>query len=190
MQDRIRQEAEEHISLMRLSVHKLIPQVVRATECVMDAFRNGGKLLVCGNGGSAADAQHFAAEFVGKFREKRAPLPAIALTTDTSALTAIGNDFSFSEIFSRQVEAIGVKGDVLMGISTSGESANVLRAVTSARAKGMKTIGLSGAKGALQHAVDIAIVVPSESTPRIQEVHEFIGHMIGGLVEENLFSKS
>lgn len=188
MQSAIQKEFEDSISVLLASSRELGENVVQAVECILASLQSGRKILVCGNGGSAADAQHFAAEFVGKFRHKRVGLPAIALTTDTSALTAIGNDFSFPEIFSRQIEAIGKKGDVLVAISTSGESPNVLRAVERAKILGIRTIGMSGKNGVLKTVVDIAISVPSADTARIQESHEVIEHIIGGLIEKLFFN--
>jgi D-sedoheptulose 7-phosphate isomerase len=152
-----------------------------------EVLQRGGKILFCGNGGSAADAQHLAAEFVNRFLVERAALPAISLTTDTSAITAIGNDRGFDEIFSRQVEALARPGDLLVGISTSGSSANVIRAVAAARRLGCVTVAFSGGQGgALAAAVDEAFVVPSRETPRIQETHITLGHALCGLVEQLL----
>ena len=145
----------------------------------------GGKILFCGNGGSAADAQHFAAELVNRFLMERPPLPAVALTTDSSALTAIGNDYDFSLIFSRQVQALGRPGDVLVGISTSGKSPNVCEALRTAQENGLITVGLSGGNGGAMVAhCHHALIVPDKSTPLIQEVHAAIGHMqpVGGLL--------
>jgi D-sedoheptulose 7-phosphate isomerase len=152
-------------------------------------LRDGHKLLFCGNGGSAADSQHLAAEFVGRFHAERAPLAAIALTTDSSVLTCVGNDYAFEQVFARQVRALGQPGDCLVAISTSGHSANVLRAVEAARERGVATIGLLGRDGgALRAACDLAVVVPGEDTARIQEAHIFIGHSWCGLVEHALFN--
>ncbi len=152
---------------------------------IIYAIRNGGKLLICGNGGSAADAQHMAAEFVNRFLKERRPLPAIALTTDTSNLTSIANDYSFDDVFSKQVEAIGKKGDVLIGISTSGNSENVFKALRIAKGMGIETVGLLGKDGGkIKDVCDLALVVPSLSTPRIQEVHGFVIHIICGIVED------
>ena len=152
---------------------------------IVSSIRSGGKLMVCGNGGSAADAQHMVAEFVNRFLKERKPLPAISLTTDTSNLTSIANDYSFDYVFSKQVEAIGKSGDVLMGISTSGNSKNVLNAIEAARRLGIKTVGLLGRDGGIiKRVCDIALIVPSDSTPRIQEVHGFIIHAICQMVED------
>ena len=150
-------------------------------------LQRGGKILWCGNGGSAADAQHLAAELVNRFLVERQALPALSLTTDTSALTAIGNDRGFEELFSRQVEALARPGDLLVGISTSGASANVVRAVVAARRRGCFTVAFTGGQGgALAAAADEAFVVPSRETPRIQETHITLGHALCGLVEELL----
>jgi D-sedoheptulose 7-phosphate isomerase len=159
----------------------------KSIEIIENALKNGNKLLICGNGGSAADAQHFAAEIVGRFKLERDGLPAIALTTDTSILTAIGNDYGFEKIFERQIEALGKKGDVLIGISTSGNSENVIRAVNKAKEMGIYTIGLLGKGGGkLKDIVDLALVVPSNDTARIQECHLTIYHVICEEVEKKL----
>lgn len=154
---------------------------------VANSLAKGNKLLLCGNGGSAADSQHIAAEFTGRFLNERPPIAAIALTTDTSALTCISNDYSFSMVFSRQISALGRSGDCLIGISTSGNSDNVLQAVVTAKGLGIKTIGLLGKDGGeLRKICDKSIVVPSETTARIQEAHILIGHSICGHVEKLL----
>ena len=161
-------------------------KIQQASSKIIDALRSGNKVLICGNGGSAADAQHFAAELSGKFMHVRKPLAAVALTTNTSALTAIGNDFGFEYVFERQVEGLGKEGDVLVGISTSGNSKNVIRAVEKAKEMGIYTIGLLGKNGGkLKNLVDIAIVVPSNSTPRIQECHLITYHTISEIVEKS-----
>ncbi|OHA10154.1 MAG: hypothetical protein A3A44_01430 [Candidatus Sungbacteria bacterium RIFCSPLOWO2_01_FULL_60_25] len=167
-----------------------LPSILRASRTIADSFRSGGKLLLCGNGGSAADCQHLAAEFTNVLTKDfdRPGLPAIALTTDTSFLTSYVNDSrQFGEIFARQVDAIGRKGDVLMGLSTSGSSANVIRAVEAAKAKGLATIALTGERGALAAIADIAIRVPSSSTQHIQEAHLAIEHAIADAVERLLY---
>jgi D-sedoheptulose 7-phosphate isomerase len=163
--------------------------IVSAAELIAEAFQNGHKLLLCGNGGSAADCQHMAAEFVGVLRKEfpRAGLPAIALTTDTSFLTAFTNDCGFESVFEHQVKALGRARDVLIGISTSGNSANVLRAIRAAKSIGMRTIGLAGERGELTAATDITISVPSSDTQHIQEAHLAIEHIICELVERALF---
>lgn len=158
--------------------------VVGAADAIRAAFRSGGKLLVFGNGGSAADAQHMAAELVGRFARERAAMPAIALTTDTSVLTSVGNDYGFDRVFARQVEALGRPGDVAFGISTSGASANVLAALEAAKARGLVTIALTGRDGgAIGRAAAIHVNVPDASTARVQEVHRTLIHAICELVE-------
>jgi D-sedoheptulose 7-phosphate isomerase len=154
--------------------------------CLITILR-GGKILLAGNGGSAADAQHIAAEFVGRFVRERRSLPAIALSTDTSAMTAISNDYGFDAVFARQVEGLGNIDDVFIGISTSGNSPNIIQAVESARQKGLKTIVFSGRNGGiLRGAADVEIIVPSEITARIQEMHILVGHIICEFVDENV----
>jgi D-sedoheptulose 7-phosphate isomerase len=157
----------------------------------VECFRKGNKILLCGNGGSAADSQHMASEFVNRFRLERAALPAIALTVDTSILTSIGNDSSYGFTFSRQVEALAKPGDVLAAISTSGGSPNILKALEAARERGIKTVGFTGEKGrqVMASKCALCLVVPSADTPRIQEVHEFVWHAICGMVEQALFVK-
>jgi D-sedoheptulose 7-phosphate isomerase len=159
-----------------------------AAACIVtESLRQGGKLMICGNGGSAADSQHIAAEFTGRFIEDRKPMAALALNTDTSALTCIGNDYSFADVFARQVAALGRVGDCLMGISTSGNSENVLRAVEVARVASITTIGLLGRDGGkLAKFCDHAVIVPDSITARIQEAHILIGHTICGAVEQQL----
>ena len=166
---------------------QLEPQVQAAVERCAAAVSAGNKLMFCGNGGSAGDAQHLAAELVGRLVRDRRALPGLALSTDSSALTCIGNDFGFDEIFARQINGLGRPGDVLFAISTSGNSANVLRAVEVAKARGILTIGLTGHTGGkLAPLVDLPIVVPSDDTARIQEAHIFLGHVICGSLERSL----
>ena len=161
--------------------------IERAVDVIHDAFASGHKLLVFGNGGSAADAEHLATEFVGRFLSERRPLPAIALTTNQAFLTAWGNDRSFDDVFARQVEGLGVRGDVAFGITTSGASANVLNGLRRARERGLKTIGLTGNDGSQLHALcDVLLSAPVTSTPRIQEVHLVTYHTICGAVEARL----
>ena len=155
-----------------------------AAEILIQALQNGNKILLCGNGGSAADCQHIAAELVGRYKKIRRGLSAIALTTDTSILTAVGNDLGFDQIFRRQVEALGISGDVLVGMTTSGSSQNVLLALTEAKAKKMKTIAFIGKPSEqISSLADVVITVPSSDTPRIQEVHIVIGHILCDIVE-------
>lgn len=163
------------------------PVIVEAAECCVEALRRGHKLLLCGNGGSAGDAQHIAAELVGRFVADRRALPAIALTTDTSALTAIANDYGYEQVFARQVEGLAQPGDVLVAISTSGNSANVNVACEQARTQGCQVIALSGkGGGALTELADVNVVVPSSVTARIQECHILIGHILCDLIEQGL----
>lgn len=159
--------------------------------CIIECYKRGNKVMLCGNGGSAADAQHVAAELINHLRFDRPALPAIALTTDTSVLTAIGNDSSFDLVFSRQVEALAIKGDVLVGISTSGKSANVLNALDSAKIKGVTVVGFTGENGreTMGAKCDYCLIIPSADTARIQECHEFVWHVICEAVEHKLFSK-
>jgi len=153
-----------------------------------EVFKKGGKLLIFGNGGSAADAQHLAGELINRFKKERKPLPAIALTTDTSVITAISNDYDFSLIFVKQIEALGKKGDVALGISTSGKSPNVLKALHVAKEKGLYTVGLSGGDGGkMKDVCDLLILVPSKETPRIQEGHLLFLHILCELIEDILF---
>src|SRR6266481_4573905 len=162
--------------------------IAKTSETLIDALQKGNKALLFGNGGSAADAQHIAAELVGRFAFDRPALPALALSVNTSCVTAIGNDFGFEQVFSRQLEALARPGDVAIGISTSGNSANVLRAMSTAKKIGLKTIALTGRSGgSLKNAVDYCICAPSSETPRIQECHILIGHIISELVEREIF---
>jgi D-sedoheptulose 7-phosphate isomerase len=162
----------------------------RAVGMCSAALRSGGKVLFAGNGGSAADAQHWAGELVSRFYYDRPGLAAIALTTDTSVLTAIGNDYGFDYVFARQIEALGRKGDVFIAISTSGNSANILRAADAARERGLGVIGFTGKTGGhLAEKCDLCLRVPSTETPRIQEGHEVLGHLLCGLIEAELFPR-
>jgi D-sedoheptulose 7-phosphate isomerase len=174
----------------RFFTKKNIARVINAAELIADTFKAGGKLMIIGNGGSAADAQHLAAEFVNRFEIERPPLPAIALTTDTSILTSIGNDYSFDTVFVKQVKAIGKEGDVLLALTTSGTSPDVVKAVGTASRLGIKTIALVGRGGGdLIEMADLLLNVDSNSTPRIQEVHITICHMLCELVDHILFQK-
>jgi D-sedoheptulose 7-phosphate isomerase len=179
MMNMIQRELEDHKKTIQQSIDELQNYIYTACLIVSESITSGNKLLICGNGGSAADAQHIAAELTGRYKSERRGLPGIALTTDTSALSAIANDFGYDEVFRRQVEALATKGDVLLGISTSGNSQNVIKALKEARAIGCKTVGLSGRDGGeMNDLCDINIVVPSNNTPRIQEIHILIGHII------------
>lgn len=183
--DAIFQESAE-LKLRFLEGHRGL--VEKAVLVLVEAFQKGNKVLLFGNGGSAADAQHIAAEFVNRFAFERPALPAIALTTDTSVLTSIANDRDYSQIFARQVEALGKVGDVAIGISTSGRSPSVLKGIQAARRLQLRTLGLTGAGGKkLASLVEFPFVVPSRSTPRIQEVHITLAHAICELVDEKLF---
>lgn len=163
------------------------PVIQETARLIHTTFSSGGKLMLCGNGGSAADSQHLAAELTGRFVKDRRPLAAVALSTDTSALTSIANDYGFDDVFSRQVTALGRQGDCLIAISTSGNSRNALRAAEAAHAAGMCVIGLLGRDGgALRALCDVAIIVPSTTTARIQEAHIFIGHVLCAMVEDAL----
>ena len=167
------------------SVKEMIPAIEQGGQVLIDTLKSGGKVLLCGNGGSAADAQHIAAEIVGRFETERMGLPAIALTTDTSILTAVANDYGYESLFSRQVEALAQPEDVLIAYSTSGNSENVLRAATLAREKGCKVIALSGRDGGkLSALADVELRVPSNVTARIQEAHTFIGHVFCSAIDE------
>ena len=176
----------EHMALFQ-QLNGLDACISQAIDACVQSLQKGGKLMLCGNGGSAADSQHLAAEFTGRFIKDRPPIAAVALSTDTSALTCIGNDYSFNDIFSRQVQALGKAGDCLIAISTSGNSGNVLAAVAAAKSLGIKSIGLLGRDGGkLKAQCDVAIVVPSQVTARIQEAHILIGHSLCGAVELKL----
>jgi D-sedoheptulose 7-phosphate isomerase len=167
-----------------------LPKMLEVIKLVSRSFEAGSKLLLFGNGGSAADAQHIAAEFVNRYIIDRPPLPAIALTTDTSILTSVSNDASFNEIFSKQIKALGKEGDVAVGISTSGNSPNMVKAFEVAKEMGIKTVALTGNDGgAMAKIADVSLVVPSGSTPRIQETHILIGHILCEMVEHQLFLK-
>ncbi len=181
----INRHLEGHRQVLQLVAGELPGTIARAAELLVRSLSSGGKLLIMGNGGSAADAQHFAAELVGRFRRERKGLPALALTTDSSILTAVGNDYGFDTVYSRQVEALARPGDAVLGISTSGRSVNVVQALAAARQAGCVTLALTGGDGgALQELADLAIVVPSEQTPFIQEAHVTIIHILCDLIEQ------
>ncbi|MBP5457943.1 MAG: D-sedoheptulose 7-phosphate isomerase [Paludibacteraceae bacterium] len=186
----IKQHIEDSIQTKQriLSNEALLTQIGEAADLLIKAYQSGKKTLLAGNGGSAADAQHIAGEFVSKFYFDRPGIPSIALTTDTSILTAVGNDYGFERLFARQIEAQGQKGDVFIGISTSGNSKNILAALEACKAKGIQTIGLTGEKKCrMDDLCDIVLKIPSADTPRIQESHIMVGHILCGLVEEALF---
>ena len=183
----IEQIFADSIAVKQETLKKNVTQIANAAEAIIEALKAGNKIMFCGNGGSAADSQHIAAEFVGRFQKERAAWPAIALTTDTSALTALGNDYTFDIIFSRQIQALGKKGDVLIGISTSGNSKNVLEALKIAKSMGIKTIGVTGGTGGQMVPLsDISIIAASPKTARIQESHLVIFHTICEIVENAL----
>jgi D-sedoheptulose 7-phosphate isomerase len=179
----------ETIALLEATI-ALEPEILRTVEVWKSAIQAGGKVIFCGNGGSAADAQHLAAELMGRFLFDRAPMAAVSLTVDTSALTAIGNDYGFANVFSRQLRGIGKVGDVIFGMSTSGNSENVVKAFEVAREMGITTVGMTGIGGGRMAEVsDILLTVPHDKTNHIQEAHIAIGHMICAMVEDNLCSR-
>jgi D-sedoheptulose 7-phosphate isomerase len=189
MINEIRSQLKSHCEVMEALERELSPAIESAVSTLVAAFRGGSKLLIMGNGGSAADAQHFAAEIVGRFKLERRALPAIALTTDSSILTAVGNDYGFEAIFSRQVEAHAQAGDVVVGISTSGNSPNVQLALEIAAKLGCRTVALLGKDGGtIKDVAELSLIVPSFDTPRIQEGHSAIIHIVCDLVEKALFA--
>ena len=175
------------IETKRECIETNVDNIIKAAGMLAGCIASGNKILIFGNGGSAADAQHLAAEFVNRFQIERPPLAAIALTTDTSILTSIGNDYHFDDIFSKQIQALGKKGDIAWCISTSGNSANVLKAVTTAQRLGITTIGFTGRAGKLADCVDLLFSVKSDTTARIQETHIMLGHIVCDLLERNLY---
>ena len=190
MVDDIRRQLTSHVEVIHIVGNKLAPHVAECAQMLIDTLQAGHKILIMGNGGSAADAQHFAAEMVGRFLLERRALAAIALTTDTSILTAVGNDYGFDDIFKRQVEALAKPDDVLIGISTSGNSKNIKRAFAAGKNLGVKTIGLLGRDGGeIASMADLDLTVPSLETPRIQEAHLVMIHILCDLVEKGLFSQ-
>ena len=189
-QDLIKRNINDSLSVKQelLYSDQLIDQVVEIADLIAQTFKNGNNLLFCGNGRSAADAQHFAAEFSGRYYLNRPPLHAEALHTDTSFMTAVANDFSFEEVYARLIQGIGKKGDILIGMSTSGNSKNVLLALKQAKEQNITTIGFTGEKGENMKAhCDLMLHIPSNDTPRIQECHLMLGHAICELVEKKLF---
>jgi D-sedoheptulose 7-phosphate isomerase len=190
MEDRIVKIFKESSHIKDVFIGENLDVIVNAVEAITSALKAGNKILLFGNGGSAADAQHLAAEFINRFVIERPPLPAIALSTDTSVITSIGNDYDFSEIFSKQIRAIGQTGDVAWGISTSGSSPNIIKAIEAAKKIGMVTIGLTGKDGGeIAKMVDYSLHVSSNSTPRIQEVHITVGHVICEMIDFKLFQR-
>jgi len=191
MEEIIRRVAKESQRIQESFIRKNTSPLIDCAEYISKAFKNHRKLMLCGNGGSAADAQHIAAEFVNRFLLERHPLPAMALTTDTSIITSVANDYSYEKIFSKQIQALGVEGDVLLAISTSGNSNNILSAIRTAKEKGLYTVGLIGGDGGkMRTLVDLPLVVESNETPRVQETHILAGHLICELVEYILFQKN
>jgi len=187
MMSMIEKEMNSHKKTIEKTIEELQSYIYTACIVASETINNGGKILLFGNGGSAADAQHIAAELSGRYKSERRGLAGIALTTDTSVLTAVGNDYGYERVFDRQVEALARKGDLLIGISTSGNSKNVLRALSLGRNIGCKTIGFSGRDGgAMNDFCDVNIVVPSDDTPRIQEMHIMIGHIICQAIDDAL----
>jgi|TARA_B110000483_G_scaffold159996_1_gene189788 D-sedoheptulose 7-phosphate isomerase len=183
----IENELNGHNKVLKKTTDTLIPVILQAAELIIETLEAGGKLLILGNGGSAADAQHMAAEFTGRYLKNRQAFRAIALTTDTSALTAIGNDFGYEYIFSRQVEALANPGDVVLGISTSGKSLNVIKAFDVAKKYGCKIIALTGQDGSqILEYTDVLINIPDNHTPRIQEMHILVIHILCGIVEDQI----
>jgi D-sedoheptulose 7-phosphate isomerase len=191
MEEIIRRVAKENQRIQEGFIQKNTSQLIDCAEYISKAFNNERKLMLCGNGGSAADAQHIAAEFVNRFQLDRYPLPAMALTTDTSIITSVANDYSYEEVFSKQIQALGVEGDILLAISTSGNSKNILSAIRISKERGLYTVGLIGGDGGkMLTLVDLPLVVESNQTPRIQETHILAGHLICELVEYILFQKN
>ncbi|MEA2017013.1 MAG: D-sedoheptulose 7-phosphate isomerase [Campylobacterota bacterium] len=182
----ISQEFNSHLETINNVINNMENDVEKAAIIVVEALKNGKKVLLCGNGGSAADAQHIAAELTGRYKTERRGLPGIALTTDTSALTAIGNDYGYDRVFDRQVEALANVGDVIIGISTSGNSKNIVSALKLGQEMGCKTIGFTGRTGGdMNDVCDINLIVPSDNTPRIQEMHILFGHTICQIIDNN-----
>lgn len=189
-EQRIRRSVQESIAVKNLLLGdaEMVATIAKISSALVDSLKKGNKVLLFGNGGSAADAQHIAAEFVGRFAFNRPALPALALSVNTSCVTAIGNDYGFDLVFSRQLEALGRPGDFAIGISTSGNSENVLQGLSAARKIGLTTAAFAGCTGGkLKNAADYCICAPSKETPRIQECHILVGHIISELVEETIF---
>ena len=187
MKQTINNELLSHLETIQKVVVFMQDKLESASKLAVETLKNGNKILLCGNGGSAADAQHIAAELVGRYKNDRRALPAIALTTDTSILTSIGNDYGYDRVFDRQIEALAHKGDLIIAISTSGNSKNILNALKVGRELGCKTLGFSGYDGgAMNEVCDINLVVPSDDTPRIQEAHILFGHIICQVIDSLL----
>lgn len=190
MKEEILQAFKDSAEVKTRFVRNHADRLIQVVKILVAAFKGGNKVLLFGNGGSAADAQHLAAEFVNRFLIERPPLPAIALTTDSSIITSISNDYGYADTFVKQVKALGREGDVAIGISTSGTAANVVKAIKAAKDMGLKTVGLTGGDGGdLAKVADIALVVDSSATPRIQETHITIGHVLCEMVDRMLFQQ-
>ena len=190
MEKIIKNEIKEHINLLNKILTRQGKKIKEIVQLILDCYKNGGKVILFGNGGSAADAQHIVAELVGKYKLERKSLPAIALTTNSSIISAIGNDYGFERVFERQVESLVSSKDVVIGISTSGNSENVFRGIMAAKKIGAKTVAFTGKSGGkLKDKVDILLNIPSDNTPRIQEAHITIGHIICGIVESKIFKR-
>jgi len=187
MKDVILSILEAGITAKRSCVESNVDNIIKAADMLTACLAAGGKVLIFGNGGSAADAQHLAAEFVNRFQIERPPLAALALTTDTSVLTSIGNDYHFDDVFSKQIRALGKKRDIAWGISTSGNSPNVVKAVKTAQKMGISTIGMTGRGGELAECADLVLAVDSDNTARIQETHITLGHILCELLERKLY---
>lgn len=187
MQNIFKNEFLAHQEVIEKSLKTMEDGVINCAEILKECLKNGGKIIICGNGGSAGDAQHFAAELSGRYKKERKALAGLSITTDTSALTAIGNDYGYDEVFARQVQALAQSKDIVFGISTSGKSKNVLKALNEARNIGCKTIGLSGKGGGeMNDECDINLIVPSSDTARIQEIHILIIHILCDLIEKDI----
>jgi len=186
MKQTITKEFQAHLETINSVINTMEDKLVEASNLAVKTLKAGNKILLCGNGGSAADAQHIAAELTGRYKTERRGLPGIALTTDTSALTAIGNDYGYERIFDRQIEALANKGDLIIGISTSGNSKNILSALKLAKVLGCNTLGFSGKNGGEMNEVcDVNLIVPSDDTPRIQEMHILFGHTICQIIDDS-----
>lgn len=187
MKQTISKEFQSHLETINNVINTMEDKLYEASILAVKTLKNGNKILLCGNGGSAADAQHIAAELTGRYKTERRGLPGIALTTDTSALTAIGNDYGYDRVFDRQVEALANKGDLIIGISTSGNSKNIVSALKLGKELGCKTLGLTGRDGGkMNNVCDINLIVPSDNTPRIQEMHILFGHTICQIIDDEL----
>jgi len=184
MEQVISSEFDSHLETMKIVKETMQGDLLKASSMVVETLKKGGKILLCGNGGSAADAQHIAAELTGRYKRERRGLPGLALTTDTSAITAIGNDYGFERVFDRQLQALANKGDLLIGISTTGNSTNIINALKLAKNLECITVGFSGRDGgAMNEYCDVNLIVPSNNTPRIQEMHILFGHIICHIVD-------